>query len=279
MGKASRTKRRRAAVRSAKRARNNNAWYALTALVVIAGIALVVYSKATQPAAVGPYVTNQNDASDPHNKDAHWHAALGVYDCDHWMGDGSGEGIWNWPGVATVNGQQSPGRVGTNLYAGLHSHDDGIIHMEPSAEEEAGKHATVGRYFDYGGWKLSSTGYDFLGTKVKDGDKCGNVPGTLQWEVAKFNGNVNGKQSYTVKTGNPGAWKLHNNEIVVIAFLPQGKTIDSIGNPPSLPQLPGATGRETAPGATTPAVNPTPTTGTSSTASPTTGASTATTKP
>ncbi len=274
MGKASRTKRRRAAVRSAKRSRNNNAWYALTALIVIAGIALVVYSKATTPAAVGPFVANQNDPTDPHNKDSHWHAALGVYDCDHWLGDGSaGAGVWQWPAVATVNGQQSPGRVGTNTYAGMHSHDDGIIHMEPAAEEEAGRHATVGRYFEYGGWKLSSTGYDFLGTKVQNGDKCGNAPGTFQWAVAKFNQNPNGKQTYTVKTGDPGSFKLHNDDIVVLAFLPQGKTIDSIGNPPSLVNLPGATTRGEQ------AMNPNQTTPTSVASTPKTGASTATTKP
>src|SRR3954454_14165808 len=116
MGKASRTKRRRAAVRSAKRSRQNSWWYALTAIVVVIGIALVVYSKATTKAAVGPYVANQNNQLDPHNRDSHWHAALGVNNCGTWMGDSTGDGLWQWP-AATRTG--SPARAAnTNQYAG-----------------------------------------------------------------------------------------------------------------------------------------------------------------
>jgi hypothetical protein len=285
MGKASRTKRRRAAVRSAKRSRNNNAWYALTALVVIAGISLVVYAKATQPASVGPYVLNQQDTSDPHNKDSHWHAALGVYDCDHWVGD-LGNGTWSWPGAGgSPTGPRNRANE-TNVYAGLHSHEDGIIHMEPQVSEEAGHNATVGKYFDFGGWSVSSTGYNFDGTKAHNGDKCGATPGHLEWEVAKFNGNVNGAQAYAVKTGDPGSYKLYNDNIVVIAFVPDGKTVQSLGNPPSLKNLPdaGTKGEQAMQGQTqTPTQTPataatsTPTSGAAST--PTSGASTATTKP
>src|SRR5919201_3715244 len=139
MGKASRTKRRRAAVRSAKRARSNNWWYGLTALIVIAGVALIVYARATSAGNEPPLL----DSNSPQH---HLHAALGVYDCDHWMSDGSGNGVWNWPAVANINGQQTPGRAGTNAYAGLHSHDDGVIHMEPATTDETGTHATVGKY-------------------------------------------------------------------------------------------------------------------------------------
>src|SRR5262245_4284767 len=163
MSSASRAKRKRkAAVRSAKRSRNNTWWYGLTALILIAGVGLVIYARANVPAEVGPYIANQSNPSDPKNANSHWHAALGVYDCDHWLGDSSGSGIWNWPASITNNGASSPARVGTSLYAGLHSHDDGIIHMEPSASDEAGRNATVGKYFQFGGWKLSSSGYDFL---------------------------------------------------------------------------------------------------------------------
>jgi len=242
MGKASRTK-RRAAVRSAKRARTNSWWYALTAIVVIAGVSLIVYAHLSAPASVGPYVANQANQLDPHNRDSHWHAALGVYDCDHWVGDSTGAGLWAWPNTATINGQQTPGRAGANLYAGLHSHGDGIIHMEPQSADEEGRHATVGKYFDFGGWKLSSTGYDFVGTKVKNGDKCGNAAGTLTWALGKWDGsNPPGKQKYTLKSGNPASYKLFQGDIVIIAFLPPGKTAADLGNPPSLAKLPSALG-------------------------------------
>lgn len=264
----SRAKRKRAAVRSAKRSRHNTWWYGLTAIVVIAGIALVVYARASAPAPVGPYLP---DANNPTKKDTHWHAALGVYDCDHWMGDSTGTGIWNWP-AATPSG--TPARAdNTQVYAGLHSHDDGVIHMEPAVSAEAGRNATLGLYFEYGGWKLSSTGFTFLGTTVKNGDKCGSTPGTMQWALGKWDG-TNGKQTYALQTGNPAKHKLNQAEIVILAFLPPGKSATSLGDPPSVtngglsralggqtPENNGMGVPTTAPAVTTPATAaPTPTT-------------------
>lgn len=256
MGKASRTKRRRAAVRSAKRARNNNWWYGLTALIVIAGIALIVYAKATN-STVGPVINTAGQGSPP-TPNSHWHAALGVYDCDHWMSDGSGNGVWNWPASVNVNGATAPGRVGTNTYAGLHSHDDGVIHMEPSTSDETGRHATVGKYFEFGGWRLSSTSFDFLGTQRKNGDKCAKGgAGTVQWMTGNA---ANNPRKWKVRTGsNPAGYKLYQGDIVVIAFLPPGKSIESLGDPPSVANLDKALGAESvAPvtGTTTPAIAP-----------------------
>ncbi len=234
----------------------------MIAVVLIAGMAMVVYARNNVAAAEGPYVHDASkSATSKENLNSHWHAALGVYDCDKWVGDSSGSGIWNWPATVTgPTGAQSPGRVGTNIYAGLHSHDDGIIHMEPATNDEAGKNATVGKYFSFGGWKLSSTGYDFLGTKVANGDKCGDKPGTLTWGVAKFNGDVKKKQNLTIKSGNPGSYKLFNDDVVVIAFLPQGKSISDLENPPSVANLPDAAnneGQATTPATTAPAPIPT----------------------
>jgi hypothetical protein len=271
---ASRAKRKRAAVRSAKRSRQNSWWYGLTAIVVIAGIALIAYTQATKPAAVGPFLQNSSGTQ----KDTHWHAALGVYDCDHWMGDSSGSGIWNWP-ATTPSG--SPARASnTNVYAGLHSHDDGVIHMEPAVSEEAGKNATVGKYFEFGGWKLSATGYTFLGTTVKNGDTCAGKPGTLQWEVGSWDGDTTGKtkQRYTVKTGDPSKYKLLQYDIVVIAFLPPGKTLASIGSPPSVPNLATALGAGNGSQAATATTAP-PATGTTAPATGTTAPATGTTAP
>src|SRR3954468_6753821 len=101
MGKASRSKRNRA-VRSAKRTRNNTWWYGLIAVVLIAGMAMVVYARANVAAAEGPFVHDPGkSAQSKENLNSHWHAALGVYDCDHWMGDTPGSGIWNWTPTAT----------------------------------------------------------------------------------------------------------------------------------------------------------------------------------
>jgi len=127
------------------------------------------------------------------------------------MGDTPGSGIWNWPNASASS---SPSRASNpSVYAGLHSHDDGVIHMEPVTSDEAGKNATVGTYFDFGGWKLSSTGYSFLGTTVKNGDKCGNSTGTLQWEVGSGTAPT-ASRSTPVQTGNPRSYKLFDGDIV-----------------------------------------------------------------
>jgi hypothetical protein len=285
---AAKRKRKRKAVRSAKKTRTNTWWYGLTALVLIAGIAVVVYARANTAPAVGPFVLNQNyPATDPHNKDTHWHAALGIYDCDHWLSDGSGNGVWQWPGTVTTGSNTGIFRVDANgtvtqTYSGLHSHDDGIIHMEPAAEDEAGNNATLGKYFEFAGWQLSSSGYSIRWgqsspqagqiVSVKNGDKCNGEPATLQWAHAKWDG-TNKPQKFTVGTGNPGNFKLHDGDILIVAFLPEGKSVLSLGNPPSLPNLANATGREgnTVPSTTVPS-SPIPTT-------PATAAQTPTSKP
>ena len=97
---------------------------------------LTLTSRAFHNDQIGPFLRDQANPDNPKNEQNHWHAALGVYDCDRWAGDGvSGDGVWIWH-PATPGG--SPARAGnTNVYAGLHSHADGIIHMEPQVTEEA----------------------------------------------------------------------------------------------------------------------------------------------
>ncbi len=227
MSKASRARRRKT-VRKARTTRNR-AWYAVIGVIVLVGVALVVDARRSG-SAVGPQPGRD-----------HWHAALGVYDCNHWLGDSSGKGIWVWPATTS---EGLPGRVGSDQYAGLHSHDDGIIHMEPVSSDESGNNATVGRYFQFGGWQLSSGGYSFLGTTVRNGGLCNGEPGVLRWATAKFDGNPNAPQQFTERVGNPGKWKLNDGDIVIIAFVPKSVSPTTLGNPPSLVNLPGALGRE-----------------------------------
>jgi hypothetical protein len=188
-----------------------------------AGNGLVATANTSKP--IGPYVF---DATNPTKKDTHWHAALGMYYCDHWLGDGSETGLWNWPHATPSGG---PARASnTKVYAGLHIHGDGLVHMEPVSADEAGWNATLGRYFEFGGWRLSATGFTFLGTTTAG--KCGPTEAKLVWRVAHWDGTAQSPH-YKLGTGDPAAYKLYDKDVVVIAFLPRGRTVDTIGDPPS----------------------------------------------
>jgi hypothetical protein len=155
----------------------------------------------------------------------HWHAALGVYACDHWDGGAN----WLTPVDATSGG---PVVAGTNTYSALHSHKDGLIHMEPAVTADTGSAASLGTYFKNMGFELSSTNVKFVTANLKNGDKCGTAPGKLHWLV-------NGKE----QTGDPNSYVLHDRDWIVIAFLPDSKKITSLGKPPSYKNLAGAEGR------------------------------------
>jgi hypothetical protein len=174
---------------------------------------------------VGPYQPDLTDPTNPRNIDSHWHTALGVYDCDHWLGDGTGKGLWLWPAI-TPSG--APGQTGDpREYAGLHSHADGVIHMEPDSAADAGANATLGRYFELGGWSMSESGFDFLGVARSSGDRCDGKPGMVRWWV-------NGEE----QRGNPADLKLFDEDVVVVALLPADAAPP--GAPPSLAKAPWA---------------------------------------
>jgi len=189
-------------------------WYALTGVIVIVGVLLIALAKGNNASAESPNVGD------------HWHAALGVYMCDHWQGGGN----WLWPSF-TSDGV--PARAGTSAYAGLHSHGDGIIHIEPRTSDETGKHATVGTYFKFGGWHLSDTKVTFVGETKSNGDKCGTKPGLVRWAV-------NGAE----QKGNPANYKINDGDEIVVAFVPADVSLKSLGHPPSLQNLATALNRE-----------------------------------
>ena len=206
-GKAARGRGGRPTAGAARSSRRNSVWYAVTAVILLVGVALVVVSRPTSPASAGVQLGQ------------HWHAALGVYACDHW--DGGAD--WPTPTDATTH---EPARASEGGYAGLHSHTDGLIHMEPQTSDEVGRNANIGAYFKFSGFQISGTHIKFVKADLSNGDKCANAPGALRWLV-------DGKE----RTGNPADYVLHDNDWIVIAFLPKTKTIASLGKPPSYPNL------------------------------------------
>jgi len=119
------------------------------ALVLLLGVGLVIYSKQSQPAA---------DASPP-TLGQHWHASYGFFICDKFID----------------NLQNDPESVPN--YPGIHSHQDGVIHIHPFTSQVAGRNSTLGKFFEWAGVKMTNDELvlpNDLGT-YKNGDTC---PGT-----------------------------------------------------------------------------------------------------
>jgi hypothetical protein len=267
MGKSSRNKRR--TYQSPKRAGsgNNTFWYALAFVVVVGGVLAVALSRSSGTSSIGPLASRGD----------HWHAALGVDDCGTWVPN------WSWPpgnvSSSSAVGAGAPARAGSGglLYAGLHSHGDGLIHMEPATSEDEGKNATLGRYFQYGGWKLNQTSINFVNVDVKNGDTCGGKPGVLRWAV-------NGKEMH----GNPAKYKLFDGDAVELVFTTASAKMPPKTQIPSYPALESILGQGTnttapvtsTPGATQPGVTtPGQTTAPATTTTPTSAGATTTSKP
>jgi len=205
MGKSSRV-RGRASVAAARRSRGSLGWYAAASAIVVLGVVLVAMSSSSSedtPPVVGD----------------HWHAAIGVNVCGTWQPDAP----------------EFHERTGTVLQAGIHSHGDGLIHLHPYSSDEAGTRATLGRFFEFGGWDLSTSSISlWTGQRYDDGFLCDDEPTALRWSV-------NGEE----RTGDPSGYRPEQGDVIAIAILPEG---DEIGEPPSAARL--ASPSDLAPGVT-----------------------------
>jgi hypothetical protein len=266
MGKSSRQKRR--TYQTPKRSRNgaNLVWYAAAAVLVIGGIFGVAISRSHSATAVAPQPPD------------HWHISLGVNDCGTWVPD------WLWPpgNVTGSNavGTGAPAQAGSGglLYAPLHSHGDGLIHVEPITSTDGGNNATLGAYFKYGGWSLNQTSIHFVNVNEKNGNTCNGKPGVLRWAV-------NGKEH----VGNPAKYKVAQADAIELVFTTAAAKLPPLTQIPSYPALQsilGITPTSTSPAGTVPPTSGPATTAPKSTAPtgststpPTTAGTTSTSKP
>jgi hypothetical protein len=240
MGKASSTKKVARAASTGggrtNRGRTPWLWYLSIALVIALGTAGIVQSRHQREVklAAGTLTPPRLANSSKHQPADHWHMAYGVYLCDHF--------------AANLPANPEKG--------GIHTHDDGLIHVEPVDVQDTGNHATVSRFVQLAGIKLNETTIGYPGEKTyKNGDKCPTKDGDKPGEVQA---RVNGKPV----TGDPRNIKLKDGQNVTIAFVPKGADIPETpsvanlkdpnaneGQPAATPGAPGAPG---APGDTTP---------------------------
>jgi hypothetical protein len=174
-------------------------WYSAMALIVALG-SLGVYQSRDQRI----HAASKGGGERPKVGD-HWHAAIGVYECDHF----------------TANIRDS-GRDPL----GIHTHGDGIVHIHPFQKPAAGKNATLKVFFDTVGAKINATSFRLPGESktFRDGEKCNGKPGTITFYV-------NGKK----RTGNSATYRPKDRDQLVLAFAAKGVSVPLV--PPSAPNL------------------------------------------
>ncbi len=199
-------------------------------LVAVLGLALIFYARnENQASAATPPIANQD----------HWHTAYGVYICDKFLDPFNNR-----------NPDDDP--------LGIHSHGDGVIHIHPFSSTTSGKNATLGKYLDWQGVKLSNDELvlpDNAGT-YKSGDTAcpDGKKGTLK--VAVW-------QNVQTTTDSPKIFVTDFDNIhfdadgmgITIAFIPDDVDIATL-KPPTASKLAELGGVDsgaatTVPGATT----------------------------
>jgi hypothetical protein len=202
MGRASSSKKVQRAARAAGRPGTGRNWLwpaAVLALVAL-GVTLVWVSRGT----------DQASAESPTFGD-HWHAAYGIYTCDKFadpLADAKGDPV------------------------GIHTHQDGLIHIHPTSAQATGKKATLGVFADDTDLKVEDDRLEIPGGKtyVEGKDKCGGKPGIVQ--VAVWDDSTD--ESPTIVTKDMTGIKLGQNQLLTIAFAPKGAKLPK---PPSEAEL------------------------------------------
>lgn len=194
-------------------------WYSALALVVVVGAFLVVSSRNERLSAGNPVTADKPRAAAPDRNfpGDHWHAAYGIYVCDKFAPD--------------IQTERDPN--------GIHTHNDGIIHMHPFTRAVSGSKATFGVFAETVGLSVSEDEIKVGDKTYKNGDKCGDKEGRLRVLL-------NGKE----RPGDPKDIRLQDRDQLVIAFAPRDDDDKVPQNPPSAPNLDNLNDVEGSPGAT-----------------------------
>jgi hypothetical protein len=195
MGRASSAKKVARANKAARRpgARRSLAWPATITGVVALGVGLILFTIGQPaPPVIHPVVGD------------HWHAAYGIDNCGTFI-----------PPLADV----------TTDVTGIHTHQDGLIHIHPFSSTLGGKNANLATWGLTTGLELTDTSIKAQGINVKNGDDCNGKPGVVKVRVWT---NLNDPTGHLL-TSNFNSFAPQDQAFLTIAFLPEG---DEVPKPP-----------------------------------------------
>ena len=116
--------------------------------IVLVGSIMVVWARTT---------TESASATPPTLSD-HWHAAYGIYVCDSFL-----------PGLTDV----APDTTG------IHTHDDGVVHVHPFGSGASGDNATWAKFGEVVDLSFDGASFTTGGTTYEDGFDCDGQPATV----------------------------------------------------------------------------------------------------
>jgi len=212
MGKASSAKKVARAARvgatSGPTERRQLGFPALVTLIIVLGLALVVFARTSRDAQASPTLQD------------HWHNAYGIWDC-------TSESF-----LADFQSQSDPD--------GIHSHQDGLIHIHPFTASVTGKEAKLDVFLRNMGAELDDDTLALPGGEtLTEGVECGGEPAVLQ--VVRFGDVLNSTEATEVRTeGLSDTRFLGDAQGIVIALAPEGADIPP---PATLDQLAAVLGQ------------------------------------
>lgn len=134
------------------------------------------------------------------NRD-HWHAIYGVYDC-------------------TTKSYLPPFQSEVDEF-GIHSHQDGLIHIHPWFDSSAGENAQLGLFFETMGIEVTESGITLEnGDVLAAGVTCDGQPATVHVRKWQFDFQAANSAAQII-TGDPNVVRFENDrEAYIIALAP-----------------------------------------------------------
>lgn len=208
MGKASSAKKvaraARAGGRSPREAPKVGFPLAIFAIVLL-GSLLVFYARSSREPA--------SAAAPSYLAKDHWHAAYGMYVCDHFL-----------PPVTDAKED----------VLGIHTHGEGVIHIHPFSAAASGDKARMGLFADMVGVDFTDDGWKMPdGTEYKTGYDCGGKPG--KFAVYRYAVDDPNGAGDVFESNIDNIVFRQDRDAYVIAILPEGAEPPPL--PPSISEL------------------------------------------